>query len=259
MIISKKMRFLSIVSLVFLLIGCDKKSETPAQVSTGFKCKTLTYYYGNDFANLDKFEVRQFNYNTLGNLVSVVQTFYSGKDTMVHNFDYTYSGNVVIENDIMIYQKQVIPIQKRWIILNSDNLLEKDSLLDFTNGRTVVKKRLYLNKHTVNSYISDTVDGFRFTWNGNNQIDQYIKSTAFDQLIWTNHYGTKKNTIDLGDFWENGLKSENLVESADEPHYGHFYTYKIESDGFVSEMLMSQTDGQTGSAPTYWEKTIYTR
>jgi hypothetical protein len=187
----------------------------------------------------------------------VVQTLYSGTETMVHNFDYTYSGNIIIENDIMTYQNQVIPIQKRWIFLNSDNLMEKDSILDFTNGRTSVKRRLYVNKHTVNNFSGDTLNGKVYLWEGNNLKKEFIAGFMGNTLIWSNHYGSKKNTIDMGYFWENGLKSENLPETSEEPNYGHVYAYKIESDGFVSEQLMSQTSGS--STPNYFEKTIYTR
>jgi hypothetical protein len=58
-------------------------------------------------------------------------------------------------------------------------------------------------------------------------------------------------------FWNDGMKSANLPISAFEPKYEYKYTYTIESDGFISEELMSVSS--PGESPSRFEKKVYTR
>jgi hypothetical protein len=128
-----------------------------------------------------------------------------------------------------------------------------------SNSPAVVRRRIYQTHTKVShKYTKDTMDAQVFHWHNGNLTKEYEMNGLMGRvLIMSYNYGTKANTLNTGDFWNNGMKSANLPESATEPNNEYKYTYKIESDGFISEELMSVSS--PGGLPYRYEKKVYTR
>jgi hypothetical protein len=124
----------------------------------------------------------------------------------------------------------------------------------------VVHHFTYNNQNKrVYRYISDTLDGFVYLWNQNNLEQEFLITQMGRFPINSFQYSSTLNTIDLGDFWCNGEKSENLLDKSIDPNTNleYRYTHKIESDGFVSEQIIANCT--TGGEPHWYTKTVFVR
>jgi phage gpG-like protein len=255
--------FLSILLIVTLLNSCETETETQFNNNINkIQVSTMTVYTGNDVNNLEKKEYYVFKYNSDGNILSKLKNVYENSELVGSDHsDYAYIGNTVIESSIINFGGPKTSIDKTYINLNSNKLISSDSSCDMLNSNSpaVVRRRIYQTHSKVShKYTKDTMDAQVFHWHNGNLTKEYEMNGLMGRvLIMSYNYGTKANTLNTGDFWNNGMKSANLPESATEPNNEYKYTYKIESDGFISEELMSVSS--PSGLPYRYEKKVYTR
>jgi hypothetical protein len=257
----KNYSFLSTLFITTLFIGC----ETEAVYNNNKKklhVSTMTVYSGIDVNNLEKKEYHVFKYNSDGSILSKFKNIYENNEMVGSDHsDYTYIDNTVIESSIFNFGGPETSINKTYINLNSNKLIYSDSSCDMLNSTSpaVVRKRIYhAHSKVSHRYIKDTMDAHVYDWvNGNLSKEYEMNGLMGRVLIISYNHGTKENTLNMGDFWNTGMKSANLPESATEHNIEYKYTYKIESDGFISEELMSVSS--PGGSPYRYVKKIYTR
>lgn len=248
-----------------LLISCNKEENTNNTTKNldSVGCSSYTTYKGNSLNDLQIDEKTNLTYNDKGKLVLKTTEMYENNIVRATFYsEYSYLTNLVKEKTYLNYQGTILNSEIIFYGLNSKNLLTFDSSIDQTNPSNVrVTRRMYdNNNHTIFFYLNDTAnDGTKYTWSNHNLINEYLVGGGPNPLflIMSHTYGNKKNTINLGDFWNNGMNSYNLPEKSVEPNYEYNYTYKIESDGFVSEKIT--TISNIGGSPYRFEKTVYTR
>jgi hypothetical protein len=257
----KNYSFLSTLFITTLFIGC----ETEAVYNNNKKklhVSTMTVYSGIDVNNLEKKEYHVFKYNSDGNILSKFKNIYENNEMVGSDHsDYTYIDNTVIESSIFNFGGPETSINKTYINLNSNKLIYSDSSCDMLNSTSpaVVRKRIYhAHSKVSHRYIKDTMDAHVFDWLNGNLTNEYEMNGLMGRVsIMSYQYGTNVNTLNTGDFWNYGMKSANLPESALEPNSEYKYTYKIESDGFISEE--SKSVSSPGGSPIRYEKKVYTR
>ncbi len=258
----KNYGFLPFMLIATLLFSCETDTENNANNNNKIMVSTMTLYTGNDINNLEKVESYTFKYNNDGNILSKVKSVYE-KNTLVGSsyFDYTYTGNTVIEINAIDFGGTKTLVDRTYIKVNSNKLIESDSSFDLTSSSSpaLVKRRIYNSNQKVNYIFQrDTTDGFVYDWVNGNLTKEYLFNGLMGRFnIMSYTYGNKANTVNTGDFWNDGMKSANLPESALEPNYEYKYTYTIESDGFISEELISVSS--PGGSPYRYEKRVYTR
>ena len=252
-----------ILLLLFALSGCTKDDNSTNNQSSAnpFLVKEYTIFKGNTLSELEISEKVDFKYNSQGQVTSLTRYLYQSGTLMSSlEKDYAYNGKIILENDYINSKGTKTHVMKSFLTTNNLNHVVYDSSIEVTNpsSRWV---RLYIydnNSKLKYSYIDDTMRGSVFEWNGNNLTHEYLINGLMGRfLIMTHTYGNKKNTINTGNFWNDGEKSENLPEKSVEPNYEYNYTYKIESDGFVSEKITAVSS--PGGTPYRYELIVYTR
>ena len=247
-----------------LISSCNKDENNNTNITKdSFGCSSYTLYKGNSLNDLKIDQKTSLTYNEQGKLAMKITEMYDNNVLMgTTNCEYTYLPNMVKEKTYLKYMGNIYNSEIIYYSLNNNNLLTFDSAIDQTNPSSVrVTKRMYDNdNHTIFFYLHDTTnDGTKYTWANHNLSNEYLKGGGPNPLflIMSHTYGNKQNTINLGDFWNNGMKSYNLPEKSVEPNYEYNYTYKIENDGFVSECITAVSS--PGGAPYRYEKAVYTR
>jgi hypothetical protein len=242
---------------LFSFCGCEKEPTTTDDKTT---FKSYSVYEGETLAELQLTNEVSFKYNAQRQLVLKTEKLYEDGSMMGSIFyDYEYRNNQVIETYSSDFTGTKVAYERGYIFLNANNLVEKDSTVDLSDFTTYVSHYTYENGHRIYNYIDDTMNsGSVFAWMGDNQTHEYLISGLMGRFeIAKYEYGNKLNTIDFGDFWLDGEKSKNLPEKCTEPNYEYTYTYKIESDGFVSERIT--TFSSPGGPPNGYEKIVYHR
>jgi hypothetical protein len=259
----KKIKSFSIVylfAIIALFPSCEKDvSNTPGS-SSDLKCKSYNVYDGSDLSELALIQSVSLEYNADNQLVSKIESYYDESELLLTtNHDYTYQQNLVVESVRLNIQGDNY-FSKTFFHLNAQGLVIKDSSIDYDND-IVVHHFTYNNQNKrVYRYISDTLDGgFVYLWNQNNLEQEFLISQMGRFPINSFQYSSTLNTIDLGDFWYNGEKSENLLDKSIDPNTNseYRYTHKIESDGFVSEQIIAYCP--TGGEPHWYTKTVFVR
>ena len=253
--------FVSIMLIAALFNSCKTETEFNNN-NNKLQVSTMTLYTGIDVNNLEKKENHVFKYNSDGHILSKLKNVYENNELVGSDHsDYAYIGNIVIESSIINFGGPKTSIDKTYINLNSNKLISSDSSCDMLNSTSpaVVRRRIYHTHQKVSHrYTKDTMDAHVFDWLNGNLTKEYEMNGLMGRvLMMSYHYGTKANTLNTGDFWNNGMKSANLPESAKEPNNEYKYIYKIASDGFISEELMSVSS--PGGSPYRYEKKVYTR
>lgn len=250
------------IMLSTILSSCYKEdSNTNTPTSNPLLGKSYSVYTGSSLNALELSETFEFQYNAQGKLTSKIQKYYENSiSKMAHYFDYTYSGNTIIQNDYFEYNGNKSLLEISYLKLNARNIVISDSNVDATNPSNFrVRKYIYnTNNQLLYSYIGDTTNGSVFDWSNGNLTKEYLFNGLMGRfLIMTHIYGSKTNTLNTGNFWNDGEKSINLLEKSLEPNYEYNYTYKIESDGFISEKITAVSS--PGGSPYRYEKTVFKR
>jgi hypothetical protein len=259
----KKINYFKWTCVLFnalLLIGCDKEEPSNNPVLNSFLVKSITLYEGDDLNVLEISSKTTLEYSGQNQLVSKKIDFYqNGTDYGSLYYYYNYYNKLVVESDFFEEGSQKIPLRKTYFKLNDLNHVVEDSTVDLTDNSTWVIYRTYNDKHQrIYRYSLDTLDGGVFEWVDHNVTKEYLMNGLMGRfLIMSHEYGSKKNTINMGEFWLDGEKSEFLPEKSVEPNYEYHYTYKMELDGFVSEKITAISS--PGGVPYRYEKFVYTR
>ena len=263
MLLKNKVYSFALFLLVSIISGCGKEDTNTNNNTTpidSFLVKSYNLYTGSKLDSLELSENYTFQYNSSGQVVSSLKTGYeNGIQVGTIKSNFTYSSNMVIEKMVSKYiGNNGIEITS-YYKLNNQKLIETDSSIDPNNMSSSVRKYTYENNKRIYRYVQDTNNGGNiFQWTGNNQTEEFMKYGTMPRFLIMSHiYGTKKNKNSTGDFWNNGEKSENLPEKSVEPNYEYNYTYKMDSDGFVTEKITAISS--PGGTPYRYEKIVYTR
>lgn len=242
--------------------GCSKDETNTNQTPTDpFLVKTMTLYTGTSMDKLELDEKTEFQYNGQNQIISRKLTAYQNSYIVkAKTSTFSYSQNMIKEK----YYAESIGnngiLLDIYYYVNSQNHVVKDSTIDLVKGYGSVTRYTYnSNNQRIYSYIGDTTSGSSILeWTGDNITKEYRKYGTMPRMLYASYtYGNVKNTNKTGDFWYDGERSFNLPEKTVDPNYEYAYTYKIESDGFVSECLTTITT--TGGSPYRYEKIVYTR
>ncbi|MCL9981195.1 MAG: hypothetical protein NBV77_07090 [Bacteroidia bacterium] len=252
---SKSLNIILLVGL-FALYGCEKDPTTNDE-KTAFK--SYSVYEGESLTSMQLTNEFTFKFNAQGLLVlRTNRSYFNGLLQGTWYSDFQYQDNTIVESRSSDMNMSV-PYLRMFHLLNKDRLVVTDSIVVLSNSNNTVNHYTYENGHRIYNYLDDTMNsGSVFAWKGDNQTHEYlIVGLMGRQEIAAYEYGNKLNTIDFGDFWLDGEKSKNLPEKCTEPNYEYTYTYKIESDGFVSERITAVSS--PGGAPYRYEKIVYHR
>lgn len=241
---------------LFALCGCEKEPTTTVDKTT---FKSYSVYEGETLDALQLTSEAIFKYNAQGQLVLKTEKLYEdGVNYGSYIYDYEYKNNQVIETYSSDFTGSKVAYERGHIFLNANKLVEKDSTVDLSDFTHYVSHYTYKNGHRIYNYMDDTLNsGSVFAWKDDNQTHEFLIGIMGRFEIAAYEYGSKLNTIDFGDFWLDGEKSKNLPEKFTEPNYEYTYTYKIDSDGFVSERITAVSS--PGGAPYRYEKIVYHR
>ncbi len=261
------MKFKSIVIVLSALIlisfeSCSKEETSTNQTPTDpFLVKTMTVYSGTSLDQLELDEKTVFQYNGQNQIISRKLSAYQNSYVVgTKTSTFSYSQNMVKEK----YSAESIGnngiLLDFYYYLNSLNRVVKDSTVDLVRGYASVYIYTYnSNNQRIYSYVGDTTSGCSiFEWTGDNLTKEFSKYGTMPRMLNVSYtYGNLKNLNKTGEFWFDGEKSYNLPEKSVEQNYEYAYSYKIESDGFVSEKIT--TISNIGGSPYRFEKTVYTR
>lgn len=250
------------IMLTTILSSCTKEDQSTNTPTTNpMLCKSYSVYSGSSLNTLELSETFEFQYNNQGHVTSKIKSIYENSQLIGSNiFEYSYSGKQITEMTYIKISGNTTLTEKSYLTLNSNKIVISDSNVDATNPSNFrVRKYIYnTNKQLLYSFVGDTTKGSIFDWSNGNLTKEYLFNGLMGRfLIMTHIYGSKSNTMNTGNFWNDGEKSLNLPEKSLEPNYEYNYTYKIESDGFIREKITAVSS--PGGSPYRYEKTVYTR
>ncbi len=134
------------IMLSTILSSCSKEdSNTNTPTSNPLLCKSYSVYTGSGLNALELSETFEFQYNNQGQVTSKIEKYYENSVAMgAHYFDYTYSGNTIIQNDYFEYNGNKSLLEISYLKLNARNIVISDSNVDATNSSNFrVRKYIY--------------------------------------------------------------------------------------------------------------------
>ena len=265
----KNTLFISTIILFSLGITSCEKESTNTSNNTDRKVlndsQILYHYYAEysiDLAGVEnKWEEDYFEYDNQNRIIQKTQYYYDPSGVLydTNKYVYTYVGNRVIINK---YSGSNVNYSRNIYTLNSNNLVISDSMfqknftptLDFLNEDNYE----YTNNKITREFSRDGSSQILYFWtNGNLSKAEGYQNGVLKGSQNFGKYSILVNKNYAGDFFNNGKRNRNWIESedADKPTAA-VHTYKSDSNGFVTEDLTTYSDPTTGKITRYF-KIIY--